>query len=77
MTPRDLARFAYLLPRDERWHQQQLVAKEWLRSLTATPFSENLRSNRDGYFGKHYPEDLLCVSMAQEAISLLSFPAMI
>ncbi|SHH88402.1 serine hydrolase domain-containing protein [Desulfofustis glycolicus] len=59
MTPRDFARFAYLLLREGRWRQQQLVAKQWLQEMTSTPFYENLRSNSDGYLGQHYPPDLL------------------
>jgi CubicO group peptidase (beta-lactamase class C family) len=61
MTPRDFARFAYLLLREGRWNQEQLVTKEWFRSITSTPYYENLRSNVDGYFGAHYPKDLLRV----------------
>ena len=59
MTPRDFARFAYLLLREGRWREQQLVAKQWLHSLTSTPYYENLRSNSDGYFGEGYPPDLV------------------
>lgn len=58
LTTRDFARFAYLLMKNGRWKERQLLPPEWVESFTSTPYYPNLRSNVDGYFGKRYPKDL-------------------
>ena len=58
MSTRDLARFAYFLLRGGRWGENDLLPEGWLRQFLDTPNYPNLRSNRDGFFGKQYPPDM-------------------
>jgi Beta-lactamase len=62
MTPRDYARFAYLLLRDGRWDGEQLVPSSWIKRFRGSPHYPNLRSNIDGFFGKQYPEDMFRIA---------------
>lgn len=61
MTPRDFARFAYLLLRQGRWQDQWLVPKDWIRSFTSTSSYQNLMSNANHYYSRNYPQDLFRV----------------
>ena len=59
MTPRDYARFAYLILRKGRWQDQQIVDPEWIERTRTAPWYQNMRSNVDGYFGRELPADMV------------------
>ncbi|MDX9834293.1 MAG: serine hydrolase [Desulfobulbus sp.] len=59
MTPRDYARFAYLILRKGRWEARRIVDPEWIERTFDAPWYQNMRSNVDGYFGKELPADTL------------------
>ncbi len=58
VTPHDLARFCYLLLRQGRWQEQQLVSADYIKSFTSTSSYQNMMSNADHYYSRRYPEDL-------------------
>ena len=62
MTPRDYARFAYLLLGDGRWGSEQLVPAEFLRSFRETAKYPNMKSNADGLFGEQFPPDMFRIA---------------
>ncbi|MDA2925504.1 serine hydrolase, partial [Acidobacteria bacterium AH-259-L09] len=62
MNPREYARFAYLLLRDGRWKQDQIVPASWVQQFRASPKYPNIRSNVDGYFGDQYPKDMFRIA---------------
>jgi len=62
MTPPDYARFAYLLLRDGRWKDEQIVDASWIQKFRTSPYYPNIRSNVDGYFGEQYPEDMFRIA---------------
>jgi len=62
MTPRDYARFAYLLLRDGRWQGRDIVSPEWVQRFRKNPKYPNLRSNIDGIFGHQYPKDMFRIA---------------
>ena len=62
MTPRDYARFAYLLLHDGFWNGAQLVPAEWIRRFRTRPFYPNLHSNADSNFGPQYPKDMFQIA---------------
>ncbi len=64
LTPRDYARFAYLLLRDGRWGEEQIVPAGWFSHFWGTGDYPNLLGNRDGVFGREYPADLFRISGA-------------
>ena len=62
MTPREYARFAYLLLHDGLWNGAQLAPAEWIRRFRTSPLYPNLRSNADSYFGPQYPKDMFRIA---------------
>ena len=64
LTPRDYARFAYLLLRDGSWGEEQIVPAGWFSHFWSTGDYPNLLGNRDGVFGREYPADLFRISGA-------------
>ncbi|MBN2289461.1 MAG: serine hydrolase [Candidatus Glassbacteria bacterium] len=62
VTPREYARFAYLLLRDGRWGDSRLVPASWIRRFRTSPLYPNMRSNADGYFGEQYPKDMFRIA---------------
>ncbi len=58
MTPRDYGRFAYLLLRNGRWEDQQVVPAQWMSRLSTASEYPNFQSNEDGRFGVRYPKDM-------------------
>ena len=62
MTPRDYARFAYLLLRNGTWGDRQLVPASWIRQFTTSPDYSNIRSNVDGRFGSHLPKNVFRIA---------------
>jgi hypothetical protein len=62
MTPRDYARFAYLLLHDGRWQGLELVPEGWIERFRKSPNYPNLRSNCDGIFGADYPADMFRIA---------------
>jgi CubicO group peptidase (beta-lactamase class C family) len=62
LTPRDYARFAFLLMHDGRWDGRQIVPAAWIRHFRTSDAYPNVRSNVDGYFDDRcdgtYPKDL-------------------
>jgi CubicO group peptidase (beta-lactamase class C family) len=62
MTPRDYARFAYLLLRDGRWQQREIVPPSWVLRFRSSPRYPNMRSNVDGIFGDRYPADMFRIA---------------
>ena len=62
MTPRDYSRFAYLLLRDGRWQDAQIVPGDWVERFRSSPKYPNIRSNVDGVFGDQYPEDMFRIA---------------
>jgi CubicO group peptidase (beta-lactamase class C family) len=54
VSTRDMARIGYLMLRDGRWEDQQVVSQDWIRRITSvvTPLEEmNPVNRRSGYFG--------------------------
>ena len=64
LTPRDYARFAYLLLKDGRWGDEQVVPAGWFPHFWGSGDYPNLLGNRDGIFGSEYPADLFRISGA-------------
>jgi hypothetical protein len=62
MTTRDYARLAYLMLRDGRWEDEQLVPTAWLDTFRTSAAYGNIRSNVDGYYGASYPSDMYRVA---------------
>jgi CubicO group peptidase (beta-lactamase class C family) len=62
MTPRDYARFAYLLIRDGRWKTSQIVPPMWIQRFRTSSRYPNIRSNVDGVFGDQYPKDMFRIA---------------
>jgi CubicO group peptidase (beta-lactamase class C family) len=62
MTPRDYARFAYLLLRDGNWKGVEIVSPDWVQRFRNSPRYPNIRSNVDGLFGGQYPLDMFRIS---------------
>ena len=62
MTPRDYARFAYLLLRDGKWDEKQIVSSAWVQRFRKSPYYPNIRSNADGHFGEEYPRDMFRIA---------------
>lgn len=57
ISTRDMARIGYLMLREGRWRDQQLVSRDWVRRISSvvTPLEEmNPIERRDGYFGYGY-----------------------
>jgi CubicO group peptidase (beta-lactamase class C family) len=59
MTPRDYARFAYLILRKGRWQDRQIVDPQWVERTRTAPWYQNMRANVDGYFGRDLPPDMV------------------
>jgi len=57
MTPRDYARFAWLLMNDGTWNGDQLVPAEWLKRFRTSGDYPNIHGNCDGYFNREYGGD--------------------
>ena len=54
LSTQDMARIGYLMLREGRWENDQLVPKDWIRKISgiATPLEEmNPDYRREGYFG--------------------------
>jgi CubicO group peptidase (beta-lactamase class C family) len=64
LTPRDYARFAYLLLKDGHWGEQQIVPDGWFSHFWGTGNYPNLLGNHDGVFDREYPADLFRISGA-------------
>ena len=62
ITPRDYARFAYLLLRAGRWEDKQLVPTSWIQRFKTSHRYPNIRSNSDGFFGDEYPKDMFRIA---------------
>ena len=62
MTPRDYARFAYLLLNDGRWAETEIVPSDWVQRFRNSSAYPNLRSNMDGIFGKQCPNDMFRIA---------------
>jgi len=62
MTPRDYARFAYLLLRDGHWQDTEIVPESWVQRFRNSPLYPNIRSNYDGVFGSQYPKDMFRIA---------------
>ncbi len=57
LSTRDMARIGYLMLREGRWEERQLVSRAWVRKISGvvTPLGEmNPAYRRDGYFGYGY-----------------------
>lgn len=57
ISTRDMARIGYLMLRGGEWDGEQVMSREWLRTISSvvTPLEEmNPVSRRDGYFGYGY-----------------------
>jgi CubicO group peptidase (beta-lactamase class C family) len=57
LSTRDMARIGYLMLREGRWRDEQVISRNWVRRITSvvTPLEEmNPVSRRDGYFGYGY-----------------------
>lgn len=57
LSTRDMARIGYLMLREGRWNDRQIVPREWVRRIATavTPLEEmNPVARRDGYFGYGY-----------------------
>lgn len=62
LSPRDYARFAYLLLREGRWGNRQIVPGTYLQRFTMRSDAANILSNADGGFGSRYPADLFRIA---------------
>jgi len=62
LTPRDYARFAYLLLREGVWQGRSIIPGEYLRRFTRSTDAPNILSNADGVFGADYPRDMFRIS---------------
>jgi CubicO group peptidase (beta-lactamase class C family) len=57
ISTRDMARIGYLMLREGRWGDEQLISREWVERISSivTPLEEmNPVRRRDGYFGYGY-----------------------
>ncbi len=57
LSTRDMARIGYLMLREGRWRDEQVVSRDWVRRISGiiTPLEKmNPASRRDGYFGYGY-----------------------
>ncbi len=57
LSTRDMARIGYLMLREGRWGDQQVISRDWVRRISSivTPLEEmNPVRRRDGYFGYGY-----------------------
>ena len=57
LSTRDMARIGYLMLREGRWRDQQLISRDWVRRISGlvTPLDEmNPTRRRGGYFGYGY-----------------------
>lgn len=57
LSTRDMARIGYLMLREGRWHDAQVISRDWARRISSvvTPLHEmNPERRRDGYFGYGY-----------------------
>ncbi len=57
ISTRDMARIGYLMLREGRWEDTQVISREWARRISSvvTPLEEmNPVRRRDGYFGYGY-----------------------
>jgi len=64
MTTRDYVRFAYLLLRDGKWRDHQIVSASWIQRFRRSGDYVNMMGNKDGHFGKDYPEDMFRIAGA-------------
>jgi CubicO group peptidase (beta-lactamase class C family) len=56
-STRDMARIGYLMLREGRWRDRQVIPRDWVRRISSvvTPLEEmNPVGRRDGYFGYGY-----------------------
>jgi len=58
LTPRDYARFAYLLLGDGKWKDNTIVPASWIVQFRTSDQYQNMTSNINGEFGEQYPRDL-------------------
>jgi len=57
ISTRDMARIGYLMLREGRWEQRQIISRDWVHRITSvvTPLEEmNPEFRRDGYLGYGY-----------------------
>jgi CubicO group peptidase (beta-lactamase class C family) len=57
LSTRDMARIGYLMLRQGRWGDEQVISQDWVRRITSvvTPLEQmNPAPRRDGYFGYGY-----------------------
>lgn len=57
LSTRDMARIGYLMLREGRWRDRQVISRDWARRITSvvTPLQEmNPAARRDGYLGYGY-----------------------
>ena len=62
LTPRDYARYAYLLLRDGVWEGRSLIPPGYLRRFTRSVDAPNILSNAAGALGEGYPSDMFRIS---------------
>ena len=62
LTPRDYARFAYLLLHDGRWGERQIVPQGWLRHFRTSASYANILDNSSGLLGSQYPGDMFRIA---------------
>ncbi|MFH1071358.1 MAG: serine hydrolase [Candidatus Glassbacteria bacterium] len=62
MTPRDYARFAWLLLNDGRWGDSQLVPSDWIRRFRSASCYPNILSNAEGVFVNKLPADMFRIA---------------
>ncbi len=58
MGARDFMRVGYLMLREGDWNGGRIFPASWIRRFTGSTAYQNLRSNRDCYWGSKYPADL-------------------
>jgi len=56
MTPRDLAKFGYLMLNNGTWDSTQVISQEWVRNATSpkNPVTEELGYGYETYYGYHW-----------------------
>ena len=59
MGARDFMRVGYLMLREGNWNGRRIFPASWIRRFTGSTAYQNLRSNRDCYWGAKYPADLV------------------
>lgn len=62
LTPRDYARYAYLLLREGTWESASIIPRGYLRRFTRGSDAANILSNVDGALGAAYPADMFRIS---------------